>query len=988
MNDSEKKIKQLECTVHALEELLAVSESSFFKESKKLEEANELLRKDNTYRMFFEASPKAMLTLYDNRFIYCNNSTVKMLRAKNRQEVLNTHPWDLSPEYQPDGRLSSEKAEEMIATAAKQGSHSFEWEHIRMDGKAFPVAVELTSIPVEGKMMFNVSWLDITEKKQAEKELEEYHHHLEELVKSKTEEITVELEKHKKLESDIEQILDASSDAVRVIDKDYNIVYTSKSFNQLYGESGNIVGEKCYDSVPDMKCHTKECFLKRILKIKKKFSVEKTLTVLDGTKRIYNIDVIPYNDSNGNFLGIINNYRDITDERQAEERLAKEIKEREILAEKYRILFETSADAIMLLDDKGFFDCNKATLELFGFSKRKEFIKIHPGDISVPKQPDGQDSFTAANKRIETAFRKGTNFFEWVHKRQDGTAFPAEVLLSRMKYQGKMVLQATVRDISERKQAEAKLADLSEEYRILFETSGDAIMLNDEKGFFDCNKATLELFGYSKKEFLSLSPVAITTAVQANGEESLSSAQMHIDKALREGRDCFEWNAVHKDGSVLPCEVMLNRMEYQGKTVLLAVVRNITERKQAEEELRHISAIQKLIMENSSLGISLVRNRIFEWVNPRVGELFMLPIEKIQGASTRVIYPSKESYEELGRVAYPMLVGGGRSDTTLQLKRSDGSLFWCRFIGKALNPDNVQDGSIWMFEDITEEKEAQRIAEENAQQQGRIEMANNMLHDIGNAMTGISTYVLKPQMERVWQEIQSLYQLRDLFMGNENELIKVFGKEKQQALNDFMKALIASCERRQAKHLEFSEKISSAVGHVCSVLDLQRHYLRENTSPLATKISLPTLISDTLVMLSGGLKKRNIKVSLDVKDKGLNISGDQTRLMRVFLNIIKNTCEAFDEMNSIEDGRELDITISLSENKDKIKIIFSDNGIGFTSGDGEKLFERGFTSKINGSGIGLHECRSIIESHDGTINMTSKGINAGALTIITFPILK
>jgi len=64
------------------------------------------------------------------------------------------------------------------------------------------------------------------------------------------------------------------------------------------------------------------------------------------------------------------------------------------------------------------------------------------------------------------------------------------------------------------------------------------------------------------------------------------------------------------------------------------------------------------------------------------------------------------------------------------------------------------------------------------------------------------------------------------------------------------------------------------------------------------------------------------------------------------------------------------------------------NGIGFEAGSGEKLFERGFTSKVNGSGIGLHECRSIIESHDGTITMKSEGINTGAATIITFPIFK
>jgi signal transduction histidine kinase len=290
-----------------------------------------------------------------------------------------------------------------------------------------------------------------------------------------------------------------------------------------------------------------------------------------------------------------------------------------------------------------------------------------------------------------------------------------------------------------------------------------------------------------------------------------------------------------------------------------------------------------------------------------------------------------------------------------------------------------------MFEDITEEKEAQKMAEENAQQQGRIEMANNMLHDIGNAMTGISTYALKPQMEKVWQEIKSLYQLRDLFNSSEDKLIQVFGEEKQRALNNFMKALITSFEDRRARELEFSGKISSAVGHVCSVLDLQRHYLKENASPLATKINLATIISDTLVMLSGNLKKKDIEVGFEVEDKNLNISGDQTRLMRVFLNIIKNVCEAFDEKESAGTGRMLKIDLMADKDKREIKVVFSDNGIGFAAGTGEKFFERGFTSKTNGFGIGLHECRSIIESHGGTMTMESEGMNTGAATVITFP---
>lgn len=124
---------------------------------------------------------------------------------------------------------------------------------------------------------------------------------------------------------------------------------------------------------------------------------------------------------------------------------------------KYRTLYESSSDAIMLLDEKGFFDCNNATLAMFGFLKKEDYIKVHPADVSPPYQPDGTDSLTAANNKISEAFRKGMNSFEWMHRRKNGKEFPAEVLLTVFQLRGKEVLQATVRDITERKQAENEL---------------------------------------------------------------------------------------------------------------------------------------------------------------------------------------------------------------------------------------------------------------------------------------------------------------------------------------------------------------------------------------------------------------------------------------------------------------------------------------------------------------------------------------------------
>ena len=124
---------------------------------------------------------------------------------------------------------------------------------------------------------------------------------------------------------------------------------------------------------------------------------------------------------------------------------------------KFHTLYDSTRDAVMLLDAKGFFDCNRATLAMFSCASREEFCSKHPADVSPPTQPDGTDSRTRANQEIATALKKGANHFEWMHKRIDtGETFPAEVLLSAMELDGKPVLQAVVRDITARKQTEAE----------------------------------------------------------------------------------------------------------------------------------------------------------------------------------------------------------------------------------------------------------------------------------------------------------------------------------------------------------------------------------------------------------------------------------------------------------------------------------------------------------------------------------------------------
>jgi len=124
------------------------------------------------YEALFNKTADALLIIEGNIFVDCNQSTLEMLGYETKEELYNTHPSKLSPEFQPDGQLSTVKADSMIQIAFDKGSHRFEWEHVRKNGEVFPVEVLLTAIPFEGNQLLHVVWRDITERKNSAAEIE------------------------------------------------------------------------------------------------------------------------------------------------------------------------------------------------------------------------------------------------------------------------------------------------------------------------------------------------------------------------------------------------------------------------------------------------------------------------------------------------------------------------------------------------------------------------------------------------------------------------------------------------------------------------------------------------------------------------------------------------------------------------------------------------------------------------------------------------
>ncbi len=122
----------------------------------------------------------------------------------------------------------------------------------------------------------------------------------------------------------------------------------------------------------------------------------------------------------------------------------------------------------------------------------------------------------------------------------------------------------------------------------------------------------------------------------------------------------------------------------------------------AKKAWRHLVRVHSLMMNNTVMGIAVVRHRVFEKVNPRFASILGLPLHRIQGADVRIVYASEEDYRCYGRQIYTALSEGIWFEHTLRTRRLDGKTIVCRVIGKAFDPADVQEGSLWILEDVTE----------------------------------------------------------------------------------------------------------------------------------------------------------------------------------------------------------------------------------------------------------------------------------------------
>ncbi len=238
---------------------------------------------------------------------------------------------------------------------------------------------------------------------------------------------------------------------------DHRWLETNASFRKMLGYTQEELFTRSWSDIthPDDLAQSEALFNRLMAGDTDEYTLDKRLIRKDGSILSVRIAPCAVHNVDGSLAYTVSLVEDITERIRQEQAL-------EASEARFRSLFEEARDAIMLLDERGFIDCNSATLALFGCAGKERFITRRPDELSPTYQPDGRDSRSAAAEHIREALDTGSAFFEWEHARVDnGTTFPAEVLLSRIETGEGPLVQAVVRDITARKQAEGHIQYLA-----------------------------------------------------------------------------------------------------------------------------------------------------------------------------------------------------------------------------------------------------------------------------------------------------------------------------------------------------------------------------------------------------------------------------------------------------------------------------------------------------------------------------------------------
>lgn len=593
--------------------------------------------------------------------------------------------------------------------------------------------------------------------------------------------------------------------------------------------------------------------------------------------------------------------------------------------ERHRALFECANDAILTLRDGCFADCNSKALEMFGCS-RKELIGRRPEHFSSHLQPDGLESAPKAYEKLTHALDGHPQFFEWRHRRSDGTYFDVEISLNLLEYNGRNELLAVIRDVTERKRTEEVLRLVEERFRSIFwNLSAGMAIASPDGSFIEVNPAFCRFLGYTTDELIRLTVEEVT-----HPDDLEDTLRLRAEAAAGETPTfSLEKRFLSKEGATVWGHASTTWFYDNGAPIYyVALIQDVTERKRAELALK-VSEEEKSLILNSTMDLIVYHDSDMKilWGNRMALEsVGMGPEEFARQDCWKLWHQRTEPCE--GCPVVLALETGVPHDA--EMRTPDGRRWDIRGFPVKDNDGRVK-GAVQFCLDITERKRMEEQIEvlntDLAARAYELELANRELeafgytvsHDLRSPLTGIQGYC------------QVLLELCSDRLGDQG----------------------AGFVREVSKSADKMDEL------ITTMLDFSKLSRRAMSREMVDLTAIARTLSAQLRVREPGRK-----VTFIIAEDAIT-EGDPALLPVVLENLIGNAWKYTSRKDDavIEFGA-VDTAVSRA-------FFVRDNGAGFDMAHAEKLFSPfqrlpGATG-FSGHGIGLATVQRIIQRHGGRV---------------------
>jgi len=766
--------------------------------------------------------------------------------------------------------------------------------------------------------------------------------------------ILVDITKRKKAEETLKEserklrdIIDTSPDGIVWVDTTGKIMLVNKKGFEITGFSEkDLVGKNFMDVealTQESKERILESFMKRIEGIDTP-PYEVGLVTKNGEVLPFELSASPIFEGD-KIVGIQAVFRDLRERKRVEE----ELRDSE---EKFRNLFKSMQEPVSIYVGKEgrLIEYNEAFKKMFGYTdeelKDKSLLNFaHP------------DNRATALERYRTKYpeEKLPITYETRVVNKKGETIHIEITAGPYKKAGRTIgVEVIHRDITERKKMEEELRDSEEKFRNLFEGIRDpvGVFVGREGRLIEYNEAFKKMSGYTDEElkdkiFLDFVHPDDQALVLERYKTKYSEDELPL---------VYEIRAVNKKGEIIPLEISVSTYKVKGKVVGIEIIhRDITERKQMEEELRESEERLRTLYESvpDALAVYVGREgRLIEY-NKAFKKAFRYPDEDLKDKIfLDFVHPDDralvlEKYRtEYSEDELPLVY-------EIRAVNKKGEIFPIEISVGPYRKKGRVIGINVMHRDITERKEMERKLQEYAEH----------LED----MVDERTKELRESQERLIksERLVAIGQLATM-VGHDlrNPLSAI------QNASYYLKMKLAASKDEKIKKMFgiIDNEINYANNIVKDLLD----FSRVKKSDLK-KVNLISSIQEAIAQL-----KFPENVTLTTKFTEVPaIEADPDQLRRVFQNIALNGAQA------MPDGGEL--TVSTRKDGDFVEATFTDTGVGIPEENMEKLFTPLFTTKAQGVGLGLAICKNLVESHNGRIEVKSK-VGEGSTFTVKLPI--